>query len=80
MKYMDFDSGYRDGGEAVKNYDEPSLTLADYKEELEDNIRDYKQGANAVEKQTYRSGYMQGGKDALEELAQREPEPEEEEA
>lgn len=78
MKYMDYDSGYRDGQEDVEIGQEDSMTIAAnieldmkvYKEALEDNIVRYKEGANAAEKSTYRRGYMDGVREKLEELAE----------
>ena len=68
MKFMDWDSGYWDGKEAVEHDEQESeMTVEDYKSDLEDDIKLYREGANATEKQSYRSGYMAGVAAALEE-------------
>jgi hypothetical protein len=67
MRYMTFDDGYKDGKRAVEEADEAEIrmTMADHEADLLFDIKQYKQGANAVEKRTYSAGYMRGVEDAL---------------
>jgi hypothetical protein len=67
MRYMTFDDGYKDGKRAVEEADEAEIrmTMADHEADLLFDIKQYKQGANAVEKRIYSAGYMRGVEDAL---------------
>ena len=82
MKYMEHENGVDDGRSAVEHGAEFNLTLDDYRKEMEADIRQYKQAANAAELSTYKAGYVSGVEYALDELAEaeEEAEPEEEEA
>ena len=71
MKFMDYDTGFANGQYAVENYQGLNVSIADYKEEVEEHIRQFEADANA-----YRSGYMAGVKAKLEELEESNEESE----
>ena len=70
MRYMEFENGVENGKRAVEINAEFNWTLNDYKKNLQQELREYKEGANAAEIRTYSAGYMRGVEDALAALSE----------